>query len=134
LENTRKIAEYKIQNSEYQNKKAVFLLDSGFWILDTALMKIGLAGYSGSGVTTLLALLSEDIDLVNKHGGPEVRAISVDDPRLDRLMELFQPKKLTPLQVDVPDSTPWSWSSGVLTPQRPNSAAPPVNSTRSWNH
>jgi hypothetical protein len=60
LENTRKIAEYKIQNSEYQNKKAVFLLDSGFWILDTALMKIGLAGYSGSGVTTLLALLSED--------------------------------------------------------------------------
>jgi ribosome-binding ATPase YchF (GTP1/OBG family) len=79
----------------------VFLLDSGFWILDTALMKIGLAGYSGSGVTTLLALLSEDIDLVNKHGGPEVRAISVDDPRLDRLMELFQPKKLTPLQVDV---------------------------------
>jgi len=33
-------------------------------------MKIGLAGYSGSGVTTFLALLSEDPELVNKHAGP----------------------------------------------------------------
>ncbi|MCJ7499389.1 DUF933 domain-containing protein [bacterium] len=64
-------------------------------------MKIGLAGYSGSGVTTLLALLSEDPELVNRHGGPEVRSITVDDPRLDRLVELFKPKKITPLQVEI---------------------------------
>ena len=64
-------------------------------------MKIGLAGYSGSGVTTLLALLSEDVELVGKHSGPEIRSIAVDDPRLDRLVELFKPKKITPLQVEI---------------------------------
>ncbi|MDF1535864.1 MAG: DUF933 domain-containing protein [bacterium] len=64
-------------------------------------MKIGLAGYSGSGVTTLLALLSEDPELAGKHGGPEIRSIIVDDPRLDQLVDLFRPKKITPLHVDV---------------------------------
>jgi ribosome-binding ATPase YchF (GTP1/OBG family) len=64
-------------------------------------MKIGLAGYSGSGVTTLLALLSEDPDLAGKHKGPEVRSITLDDPRIDQLAELFNPKKVTLLQVDV---------------------------------
>jgi len=63
-------------------------------------MKIGLAGYSGSGVTTFLALLSEDPELVNRHAGPEVRSITVDDPRMDRLVEFYQPKKITPLQVE----------------------------------
>ena len=64
-------------------------------------MKIGLAGYSGSGVTTLLALFSEDPELAGKHGGPEIRSITVDDPRMDQLVELFQPKKVTPQQVEV---------------------------------
>ncbi len=64
-------------------------------------MKIGLAGYSGSGVTTLLALLSEDVELVGRHGGPEIRSVQVEDPRLDRLVDFFKPKKRTPLQVDV---------------------------------
>jgi len=63
-------------------------------------MKIGLAGYSGAGVTTFLALLSEDSELVNRHAGPEVRSITVDDPRMDRLVEFYQPKKVTPLQVE----------------------------------
>lgn len=63
-------------------------------------MKIGLAGYSGSGVTTFLALLSEDPELVNKHAGPEIRSIIVDDPRMDRLVEFYKPKKTTPLQVE----------------------------------
>jgi len=64
-------------------------------------MKIGLAGYSGSGLTTLLALLAEDPELVNRHGGPEVRSITVADARMDRLVELFQPKKITPLQLEI---------------------------------
>jgi ribosome-binding ATPase YchF (GTP1/OBG family) len=64
-------------------------------------MKIGLAGYSGSGVTTFLALLSEDPELVNKHGKPEVRSITVDDPRLDQQVELFNPKKITRLQEEI---------------------------------
>jgi ribosome-binding ATPase YchF (GTP1/OBG family) len=64
-------------------------------------MKIGLAGYSGSGVTTLLALLAEDVELVGRHSGPEIRSVLMEDPRLDRLNDFFKPKKLTPLQVDV---------------------------------
>jgi ribosome-binding ATPase YchF (GTP1/OBG family) len=64
-------------------------------------MKIGLAGYSGSGVTTFLALLSEDPELVNSHGRPEVRSITVDDPRLDQQVELFKPRKITPLQEEI---------------------------------
>lgn len=64
-------------------------------------MKIGLAGYAGSGVTTLLALLSEDVELVGRHGGPEIRSVIVEDPRLEQLDGFFKPKKLTPLQIDV---------------------------------
>ena len=87
-------------------EKARYLVSGHFWRLGTGiwiliLMKIGLAGYSGSGVTTLLALLSEDVELVGKHSGPEIRSIAVDDPRLDRLVELFKPKKITPLQVEI---------------------------------
>jgi ribosome-binding ATPase YchF (GTP1/OBG family) len=64
-------------------------------------MKIGLAGYSGSGVTTLLALLSEDTGLAGRHAGPEVRSVKVEDPRLDQLEGFFKPKKLTHLHLDV---------------------------------
>lgn len=64
-------------------------------------MKIGLAGYSGSGVTTLLALLAEDVELAGRHGGPEIRSVTVEDPRLEELDALFKPKKLTPLKVDL---------------------------------
>jgi len=64
-------------------------------------MKIGLAGYSGSGVTTLLALLSEDMEVVKGHGGPEIRSVTVDDPRVERLVEFFHPKKITRLKVEV---------------------------------
>jgi ribosome-binding ATPase YchF (GTP1/OBG family) len=64
-------------------------------------MKIGLAGYSGSGVTTFLALLSEDPELVSSHGKPEVRSITVDDPRLEQQVELFRPKKITRLKEEV---------------------------------
>jgi len=64
-------------------------------------MKIGLAGYSGSGVTTLLSLISEDRDLVEKHSGPEVRSVKLRDPRLDRLAEMFESKKTTPVHMDL---------------------------------
>lgn len=77
------------------------ILFSAFCVLCAVFMKIGLAGYSGSGVTTLLALLTEDPELAGKHGAPEIRSIPVDDPRLDQLVELFHPKKTTPLQVEV---------------------------------
>ncbi|TNF46401.1 redox-regulated ATPase YchF [bacterium] len=64
-------------------------------------MKIGLAGYSGSGVTTFLSLISEDPDLVEKHTGPEVRSVKLPDPRLERLAEMFGSKKTTPIHMDL---------------------------------
>lgn len=64
-------------------------------------MKIGLAGYSGAGVTTFLGLLSEDMELVHKHAGPEIRSVAVYDPRLEKLGDFFKPKKLTSLHVDI---------------------------------
>jgi len=64
-------------------------------------VKIGLAGYSGSGVTTVLSLISEDPDLVEKHTGPEVRSVKLRDPRLDRLAGMFGSKKTTPVHMDL---------------------------------
>jgi ribosome-binding ATPase YchF (GTP1/OBG family) len=64
-------------------------------------MKIGFAGHSGSGVTTMLALLSEDSTLLHKHSGPEIRSVTLDDPRLVSLGELFHAGKVTPVHVDV---------------------------------
>jgi ribosome-binding ATPase YchF (GTP1/OBG family) len=78
-----------------------FPLGSELYILYPDIMKIGLAGYSGSGVTTLLALLSEDVELAGRHAGPEIRSVVVEDQRLDQLDDFFKPKKVTPLQVEV---------------------------------
>jgi ribosome-binding ATPase YchF (GTP1/OBG family) len=64
-------------------------------------MKVGLAGYSGSGVTTILALLSEEPGLVGRHAGPEVRSLKLQDPRLDRIAEIFGSKKISPLHLDI---------------------------------
>jgi len=64
-------------------------------------VKIGLAGYSGSGVTTFLALLSEDREILKGHGGPEIRSVTVDDSKVDRLVDFFHPKKITHLKVEV---------------------------------
>lgn len=48
-----------------------------------------------------MALLSGDAGLVSRHGGPEIRSISLNDPRLEQLVEVFGARKATPVQVDV---------------------------------
>ena len=64
-------------------------------------MKIGLAGYSGSGVTTVLSLISEDPEITTKHHGPDVRTLKILDPRLERLAGMFGSKKITPVHLDL---------------------------------
>jgi len=64
-------------------------------------MKVGLAGYSGSGVTTLLALLSEDPGLLERHAGPEIRTIKLADHRLERLAGVCEPEKVTTVQLEL---------------------------------
>jgi GTP-binding protein YchF len=65
-------------------------------------MKVGIAGYSGSGVTAVMALLADDPMLAARHGGgPEVRSVKVPDPRLEQLSQMFKPRKTTPVQMEV---------------------------------
>jgi len=64
-------------------------------------MKTGIAGYSGSGVTTLIALFSGDTGLAEKRSGPEIRSVSIEDARLGILTGLFKPKKTTSVQLDI---------------------------------
>ncbi len=62
-------------------------------------MKIGLIGYSGSGKTALSTLLSgkkvESFDPFQ----PSVVTVKLKDARLDRLVEIVKPKKITPPEV-----------------------------------
>ena len=62
-------------------------------------MKIGLIGYSGSGKTALSTLLSgkkvESFDPFQ----PTVVTVKLKDSRLDRLVEIVKPKKITPPEV-----------------------------------
>ncbi len=64
-------------------------------------MKVGLAGYSGSGVTTILSLLSEDLSLSERQAGPEIRSLKLDDKRLDSLVDVCRPKKHTTVQLEI---------------------------------
>ena len=62
-------------------------------------MKIGLIGYSGSGKTALSTLLSgkkvESFDPFQ----PAVVTVKLKDSRLERLVEIVKPKKITPPEV-----------------------------------
>ena len=70
-------------------------------------MKAGIVGYAGSGKTTIFNALTGMDAPVGDCGGGRVRlgAIRVPDGRLDRLAELYHPKKITHPEltcVDVP--------------------------------
>ena len=62
-------------------------------------MKIGIIGYSGSGKTTLSALLSgkrvESFDPFQ----PAVVTVKLKDLRLERLVEIIKPRKVTPPEI-----------------------------------
>lgn len=70
-------------------------------------MRIGLVGYQGSGKTTVFrALTSLSGAGPAKPGEIEIGVVKVPDPRIDRLCELFQPKKRTPAAVEFLDLPP----------------------------
>src|SRR5215468_5323156 len=64
-------------------------------------MRAGLAGFAGSGKTTLFNALT------GLHRGPEAKlhlgVIKVPDPRLDKLSSMFKPRKTTPAEVTLAD-------------------------------
>jgi len=72
-------------------------------------MEFGILGLELSGKTTLFSLLTGH-DVVAGHGkaGAHIGVATVPDPRLDRLSEMFKPRKHTPATVrfvDVPGIT-----------------------------
>src|SRR5215211_4765818 len=64
-------------------------------------MQIGIAGLPGSGKTTLFNALAHQHAHVGGYAGaePNLAVVKWPDERLDRLSELFQPRKHTPAEV-----------------------------------
>ncbi len=65
-------------------------------------MQIGIAGLPGAGKTTLFNALAHQHAAVGGYSGaaePNLAVVKVPDVRLDRLSELFQPRKHTPAEV-----------------------------------
>jgi ribosome-binding ATPase YchF (GTP1/OBG family) len=72
-------------------------------------MDVGIVGRPGSGRTTVFrALLAHRAPQASgaRHAGAGIGAIRVVDPRLDRLGEQFQLRKVTPIEIVVHDLCP----------------------------
>lgn len=70
-------------------------------------MDVGLIGLPRSGKTTIFNLLTGQKVEVNIYGGGKVESrrglATVPDRRLDRLAEMYHPRKVTPAQIQVVD-------------------------------
>src|SRR5438067_474450 len=64
-------------------------------------MQIGIAGLPGAGKTTLFNALAHQHVQTGGYAGvePNLAVVKVPDERLDKLSELFQPRKHTPAEV-----------------------------------
>ncbi len=76
-------------------------------------MEIGIIGLPGSGKTTVFnALTRGRADVASYGGKPNVGVASVPDARLDRLAELYAPRKRVPATVSYVDIPPPATPSG----------------------
>ena len=67
-------------------------------------MRIGLVGFQGSGKSTLFELLTGVApDAARAHAG-QLAAVTLPDRRFDRLIGIFQPKKIVPARIDLFDT------------------------------
>jgi GTP-binding protein YchF len=69
-------------------------------------MKIGIIGLPGSGKSTLFDLLTGTFggpDYRQAAHKPRMRTVKVEDPRLTRLRDDYQPKKFTPASLEILD-------------------------------
>lgn len=77
-------------------------------------MKLGILGPPQSGKTTLFAALTRGQADSGSARGEKVHlgSVKVPDSRLDKLRELYQPKKFTPAKVDYVDAPPVETTPG----------------------
>lgn len=66
-------------------------------------MKIGLVGYRGSGKSTIFHWLSGCPPDPSARSGQSV-SVPIPEPRLEKLRELYQPKKVTPATLELVDT------------------------------
>jgi ribosome-binding ATPase len=70
-------------------------------------MKLGIIGLTGSGKTTLFSSLSKAKGSGNKNiaagKNPNVKIVPVPDERLEKLEQIFKPKKKTPAYIEFVD-------------------------------
>jgi len=67
-------------------------------------MKIGLVGYQGSGKSTLFEwLTSVPPDPAQAHSGQSAMA-EIPEPRIDQLVEIYHPKKITRASLEIVDT------------------------------
>lgn len=67
-------------------------------------MKVGLVGYQGSGKSTVFELLTGVSPDPGKVHSGQLGVAVVPDDRLNRLADLYQPKKLTPAKIELLDT------------------------------
>ena len=67
-------------------------------------MKIGLIGYQGSGKSTLFHWLTgQEPDPAQTHTGQSAMA-EIPEPRIDQLVEIYHPKKITRASIEIVDT------------------------------
>jgi len=81
-------------------------------------MKIGLVGYQGGGKSTLFELLTGNPPDPSKGFTGQSGIAVVPDSRIDKLVELFQPKKVSPARIELLDTPGLSRSRQDANAQR----------------
>ncbi len=78
-------------------------------------MRVGICGFPGSGKSTVFAALSPGGG--SSRGGVAYGNIKVPDPRVDRLAEIFRPKKTTYAEITFLDVPGRPGRGGALSPE-----------------
>jgi len=67
-------------------------------------MKLGLVGYQGTGKSTVFQLLTGVVPDAAKVQSGQVGVATIPDQRFDRLLDLYQPKKISPAKIELFDT------------------------------
>lgn len=80
-------------------------------------MRIGIIGLPASGKSTVYRLLThgQPSHQIGQLGEASIAVVKVPDPRLERLAQMFQPKKVTPANFEIVDFAPLVKETGKPT-------------------